>query len=131
MSNMMEGSLARTAPRRRLVNVQDDGSDESLAIAGQVPLATEEKIVLHATQLRKTYRKGKHEIAVLKGCDFAAPRVRQTIGDKSGQSVEALRAVEGRRREREGQRREIVPARKPRLVVDEVDRATADEVPHD
>lgn len=78
MNNMFEGSLARTAPRRRPVSLSDPNISDTPAIAGQVPLASNENVVLQATQLQKTYRKGKHEIAVLKGCDFAASRGKVT-----------------------------------------------------
>lgn len=85
MSSIAQNSVARTAPRRRIVSadvssegnsnaVNDELVHEQPAIAGQVPLANAVDSILGAQQIYKTYRRGKHEVSVLKGCDFEAPR---------------------------------------------------------
>jgi len=80
MSSIAQNPVARTAPRRRLATspaVHDAAgshSHDEPIIAGQVPLVSSSDTLLGAQQIFKTYRKGKHEVSVLKGCDFSAPR---------------------------------------------------------
>ena len=92
MSSVVQSSVARTAPRRRLNPLQSPDpsvvspldsaaaavsvtvDDTVPMIAGQLPLVDAANDVLYAKQIFKTYRKGKHEVDVLKGCDFEAPR---------------------------------------------------------
>ncbi len=95
MSNVVDGTSARTTPRRRDSGVPaTDGHSTGLpvtAIAGRVPLAQNADIVLEARQLSKIYRKGRHEVRVLQECDFQAPRGKVTaILGQSGSGKSTL-----------------------------------------
>lgn len=93
MSNVTEGSTARTTPRRR---DSVDGSTPMDAearpvIAGRIPLSGTADLLLEARQLTKVYRKGKHEVRVLTGCDFQAERGKVTaILGQSGSGKSTL-----------------------------------------
>lgn len=95
MSNVVDGTSARTTPRRRDTGAK--ATDEKsvdlpvTAIAGRVPLAKNADIVLEARQLSKIYRKGRHEVRVLQECDFEAPRGKVTaILGQSGSGKSTL-----------------------------------------
>lgn len=94
MSNVVDGTSARTTPRRRDSGSQPASEVSGLpntAIAGRVPLATNANIVLEAKQLSKIYRKGRHEVRVLNECDFQAPRGKVTaILGQSGSGKSTL-----------------------------------------
>ncbi len=99
MNNWNESTaVARTTPRRRDVQSLDsaspagDGSSsEGLIIAGRIPLPTTQDYVLQAKQLTKVYRKGRHEVRVLQGCDFQASRGKVTaILGQSGSGKSTL-----------------------------------------
>ncbi|MFO1066734.1 MAG: hypothetical protein U0892_22985 [Pirellulales bacterium] len=90
MNKTVEGSLARTTPRRRdsdLRPAMDEATDR-VVIAGRIPLATANETVLEAKQLTKIYRKGRHEVPVLKGCDFQAARGKVTVPSRTERSKE-------------------------------------------
>lgn len=93
MNKIVEGSLARTTPRRRDSDLRPaiDEATERVVIAGRIPLATANETVLEAKQLTKIYRKGRHEVPVLKGCDFQAARGKVTaILGQSGSGKSTL-----------------------------------------
>ena len=94
MSNVVDGTSARTTPRRR-----DGTNSNELAaatvpnpvIAGRVPLAQNSDVVLEARNLSKIYRKGRHEVRVLQDCDFQASRGKVTaILGQSGSGKSTL-----------------------------------------
>ena len=95
MSNIVDGTSARTTPRRRdsgttPVEAKVTGMPSS-AIAGRVPLAQSSDVVLEARQLSKIYRKGRHEVRVLQDCDFHAARGKVTaILGQSGSGKSTL-----------------------------------------
>ncbi len=94
MSNVVDGTSARTTPRRRdqlVNNVQAESAVTGPVIAGRVPLAKTTDIVLEARQLSKIYRKGRHEVRVLQDCDFQAARGQVTaILGQSGSGKSTL-----------------------------------------
>ncbi len=98
MSNVVDGTSARTTPRRRETATETVSSPlatsnklPSVAIAGRVPLAKNADIVLEARQLSKIYRKGRHEVRVLQECDFQAVRGQVTaILGQSGSGKSTL-----------------------------------------
>ena len=68
MSSVVKNSVSRVQPKRRVVS-----SGETLNQADQpATLKIASPYVLEARQLFKSYRKGRHEVPVLKGCDFQA-----------------------------------------------------------
>ncbi|MEZ6136807.1 MAG: ABC transporter ATP-binding protein [Pirellulaceae bacterium] len=58
-------------PRRR-VAIEPTATIQSNLSDAQAPFKIASPYVLEARQLVKVYRKGKHEVPVLKGCDFTA-----------------------------------------------------------
>ena len=68
MSNVVKNSVPRVQPKRRGVSVGESttGADQPATLKIASPY------VLEARQLFKAYRKGRHEVPVLKGCDFQA-----------------------------------------------------------
>lgn len=93
MNKIIEGSLARTTPRRRdsLPSAVTPDTLEPIVIAGRIPLVQPSDVVLEARQLVKVYRKGRHEVPVLKGCDFHANRGKVTaILGQSGSGKSTL-----------------------------------------
>lgn len=96
MSNVVDGTSARTTPRRRDSQTHNMPLDviENLpgsAIAGRVPLAKNQDVVLEARELSKIYRKGRHEVRVLQDCDFQAMRGKVTaILGQSGSGKSTL-----------------------------------------
>lgn len=95
MSNVVDGTSARTTPRRRdsATKLGDElvGGLTSPVIAGRVPLAEKADVILEARQITKIYRKGRHEVRVLHECDFQAPRGKVTaILGQSGSGKSTL-----------------------------------------
>ncbi|QDV25651.1 P-loop containing nucleoside triphosphate hydrolase [Aureliella helgolandensis] len=81
-------------PRRRVdfneAPVPGEGV-ESQSSSGRTPLKLATPYVLEARQLYKTYRKNKHAVPVLKGCDFTAVAGRTTaILGQSGSGKSTL-----------------------------------------
>jgi lipoprotein-releasing system ATP-binding protein len=93
MSNTIDGSTARTTPRRRESGdaARSADSDARPVIAGRIPLSNTADCLLEARQLTKVYRKGRHEVPVLSGCDFQAQRGKVTaILGQSGSGKSTL-----------------------------------------
>ncbi|MCC6509462.1 MAG: ABC transporter ATP-binding protein [Pirellulaceae bacterium] len=93
MSNLVDGSAARTTPRRRDGVGSPKAADNatSTVIAGRIPLPGAVDYVLEARQITKVYRKGRHEVPVLTGCDFHAERGKVTaILGQSGSGKSTL-----------------------------------------
>ncbi len=92
MSNVVDGSVARTTPRRReSVPAVKSGEDSMPIIAGRIPASVTDDNVLEARGLSKIYRKGRHEVTVLSGCDFQAERGKVTaILGQSGSGKSTL-----------------------------------------
>ncbi len=67
MSSIIGNSVPRIQPKRRSAAVEPS---ESTGTPHELRIAS--PFVLQATQLYKSYRKGRHEVPVLKGCDFQA-----------------------------------------------------------
>ncbi|MGN6136384.1 MAG: ABC transporter ATP-binding protein [Aureliella sp.] len=104
MNDCVDGSTARTTPRRR--DVVDVGpvkplgaqadfvapdQEPSVVIAGRIPLPGPCEPVLEARQLTKIYRKGRNEVQVLCGCDFQAEQGKVTaILGQSGSGKSTL-----------------------------------------
>lgn len=59
-------------PRRRVSHPQEKHTPAQESVSEPPPLKIASPFILEAKQLFKTYRKGKHEVPVLKGCDFQA-----------------------------------------------------------
>ena len=104
MSNMLENS-ARTQPRRRMDQeaIQDcpaaalrvtEAGSAAVAPADSsapAPLKLASPYILEAKQLVKIYRKNKHEVPVLQGCDFTAVEGKMTaILGQSGSGKSTL-----------------------------------------
>ncbi len=70
MSSVIGNSVPRIQPKRRAAEGETVSGNEAQ------PLRIANSYVLEARQLYKTYRKGRHSVPVLKGCDFQA-----TAGD--------------------------------------------------
>lgn len=66
MSSVIKNTAPRVQPRRAPV------AGESVTPEPPVPLKIVSQYVLEAKQLHKSYRKGRHVVPVLKGCDFQA-----------------------------------------------------------
>ena len=68
MSSVVKNSVPRVQPKRRVASAGDttSGTDQPATLKIASPY------VLEARQLFKAYRKGRHEVPVLKGCDFQA-----------------------------------------------------------
>ena len=68
MSSVVKNSVPRVQPKRRVANAGEttSGADQPATLKIASPY------VLEAKQLFKAYRKGRHEVPVLKGCDFQA-----------------------------------------------------------
>ncbi len=68
MSSVVKNSVPRVQPKRRVGSAGDttSGTDQPATLKIASPY------VLEARQLFKAYRKGRHEVPVLKGCDFQA-----------------------------------------------------------
>jgi lipoprotein-releasing system ATP-binding protein len=93
MNKILEGNLARTLPRRRGPHPAETTAEAGaeLVIAGRIPAATPHSTVLEAHDLVKVYRKGRHEVPVLKGCEFSAERGKVTaILGQSGSGKSTL-----------------------------------------
>lgn len=98
MSNIVNSSTARTTPRRREAkeigtadSITIPESESRVVIAGRIPVVTNDLHVLEAKQLTKVYRKGRHEVRVLTGCDFRARRGKVTaILGQSGSGKSTL-----------------------------------------
>ena len=93
MNNLVDGTTARTSPRRRgATDLTPDQEDQSqVVIAGRIPLSTASDHILEARQLTKIYRKGRNEVQVLTGCDFQARRGKVTaILGQSGSGKSTL-----------------------------------------
>lgn len=93
MSNLIDGSNVRMTPRRREVKEACAGEEgaASVVIAGRIPLVSTTDTVLEAKQVTKVYRKGRHEVPVLSGCDFGAARGKVTaILGQSGSGKSTL-----------------------------------------
>lgn len=68
-------SVPEIRPRRRTPAIdflETNTLGESQSFDCRAPLKIAREVVLEARQLHKTYRKGRHEVPVLKGCDFRA-----------------------------------------------------------
>lgn len=93
MSNIVEGSNVRMSPRRREAKHAAGGGEgqPSVVIAGRIPLVSPAEDMLEARQVTKVYRKGRHEVPVLAGCDFRAERGKITaILGQSGSGKSTL-----------------------------------------
>jgi lipoprotein-releasing system ATP-binding protein len=93
MNELVEGSNARTTPRRREASdlAPGQGAEPSVVIAGRIPLVAASDYILEARQLSKVYRKGRNEVRVLSGCDFQAERGKVTaILGQSGSGKSTL-----------------------------------------
>ena len=68
MSSVVKNSVPRVQPKRRVASAGEttSGTDQPATLKIASPY------VLEARQLFKAYRKGRHEVPVLKGCDFQA-----------------------------------------------------------
>ena len=66
MSSVIKNSVPRVQPRRAPMAGETINQDQP------VPLKIASPYVLEAKQLHKSYRKGRHVVPVLKGCDFQA-----------------------------------------------------------
>ena len=68
MSSVVKNSVPRVQPKRRVASAGEttSGADQPATLKIASPY------VLEARQLFKAYRKGRHEVPVLKGCDFQA-----------------------------------------------------------
>jgi lipoprotein-releasing system ATP-binding protein len=67
MSSVIGNSVSRVQPKRRVAPPEVTQSDEP-----PQTLRLSNPYVLEARQVYKSYRKGRHEVPVLKGCDFRA-----------------------------------------------------------
>jgi lipoprotein-releasing system ATP-binding protein len=67
MSSVIGNSVPRTQPKRRT-----PAPEVATDVTPPPALRIASPYVLEARQLYKSYRKGKHEVPVLKGCDFQA-----------------------------------------------------------
>jgi lipoprotein-releasing system ATP-binding protein len=68
MSSVIKNSVARVQPKRRVAIAGETGHEADQPAT----LKIASPYVLEARQLFKAYRKGRHEVPVLKGCDFQA-----------------------------------------------------------
>lgn len=68
MSSVVKNSVPRVQPKRRVASAGETTSEADQPAT----LKIASPYVLEARQLFKAYRKGRHEVPVLKGCDFQA-----------------------------------------------------------
>ena len=67
------------APRRRVPIIAPVNDVSAISDTAAAPLKIATPYVLEARQVSKTYRKGKHEVPVLRECDFSAVSGKVTL----------------------------------------------------